>query len=209
MQISKFPLWICALALCGGVTLHAQDNAAQAAARAALLQKMQEINGAPPAASPAPAPAQPALAPAAPAAVAPAVEIPAATTVVPAATTAPTAVETPAPAVATPAAAGTLAPAGDTPAQVAARAALLQKMQEIGGNPSTATSSAAATPAPAVKVETTTPGRVAVAQPIVAPALPIALSKEQKLNALLSSYKADQLTPQQYHEQRAAILAEP
>ena len=54
-----------------------------------------------------------------------------------------------------------------------------------------------------------TPDKAVVAKPIVAPALPIALSKEQKLSALLSHYKADQLTPQQYHEQRAAILAEP
>jgi hypothetical protein len=42
-----------------------------------------------------------------------------------------------------------------------------------------------------------------------APALPIAATKEQRLQQLLSQYKADQITPQQYHEQRAAILAEP
>ena len=29
MQIPKFPLWLCALALGGSITLHAQDTAAQ------------------------------------------------------------------------------------------------------------------------------------------------------------------------------------
>jgi uncharacterized protein YnzC (UPF0291/DUF896 family) len=30
-----------------------------------------------------------------------------------------------------------------------------------------------------------------------------------RLNALTEQYKADKLTPQEYHEQRAKILAEP
>lgn len=42
-----------------------------------------------------------------------------------------------------------------------------------------------------------------------APALPISGTKEQRLAVLLSLYKADALTPEQYHTQRAAILAEP
>jgi hypothetical protein len=46
-------------------------------------------------------------------------------------------------------------------------------------------------------------------EPMVAPPLPIALSKSEKLNWLLNLYKTDQVSPQQYHEQRAAILAEP
>jgi len=41
-----------------------------------------------------------------------------------------------------------------------------------------------------------------------APALPISGSKEARLAALLQQYKADQITPQQYHEQRAKIIAE-
>ena len=45
--------------------------------------------------------------------------------------------------------------------------------------------------------------------PLQAPALPISATKEQRLQALLVQYKADQITPQQYHTQRAAILAEP
>ena len=46
-------------------------------------------------------------------------------------------------------------------------------------------------------------------KPIVAPALPITASKEDRLAALLMKYKADQISPEEYHTQRAAILAEP
>ena len=41
------------------------------------------------------------------------------------------------------------------------------------------------------------------------PSLPISAEKEQRLQDLLVKYKADQITPEQYHTQRAAILAEP
>jgi len=33
--------------------------------------------------------------------------------------------------------------------------------------------------------------------------------QRQRLDALTTQYKADQLSPEQYHEQRAKILAEP
>ncbi len=46
-------------------------------------------------------------------------------------------------------------------------------------------------------------------KPIVPPPLPISATKEERLNALLEKYKADQITPDEYHLQRAAILAEP
>ena len=42
--------------------------------------------------------------------------------------------------------------------------------------------------------------------PMVAPALPIGESKQQKLQELLAKYKADQITPEEYHRQRAAII---
>jgi hypothetical protein len=45
--------------------------------------------------------------------------------------------------------------------------------------------------------------------PINAPPLPISLSKEERLQALLRRYQQDQISPEQYHEQRAKILAEP
>jgi hypothetical protein len=62
---------------------------------------------------------------------------------------------------------------------------------------------------PAVMVATNLadngPGRMQ----IVAPALPIGAAKAERLKALLGKYQADQITPAEYHQQRAAILAEP
>lgn len=49
------------------------------------------------------------------------------------------------------------------------------------------------------------PGRMQ----IVAPALPIGAAKAERLKALLTKYQTDQITPSEYHQQRAAILAEP
>jgi len=42
----------------------------------------------------------------------------------------------------------------------------------------------------------------------VAPPAALSGSKEQRLQQLLQQYKSDQITPQQYHEQRAKIIAE-
>jgi hypothetical protein len=39
------------------------------------------------------------------------------------------------------------------------------------------------------------------------PPPPVSAEKVQKLDALLQQYKADQITPEQYHEERAKILA--
>ncbi len=86
MQIPKISLFICTLAVSGSLALHAQDNPAQAAARAALLDKLNELETAPAVDTPAPAPTAPPVQPAAvaPAAVeiAPTVAAPAATTAV-------------------------------------------------------------------------------------------------------------------------------
>jgi hypothetical protein len=46
-------------------------------------------------------------------------------------------------------------------------------------------------------------------QPLMAPPIPISQAKEARLQELLKNYKADQITPEEYHKQRAAILAEP
>lgn len=45
--------------------------------------------------------------------------------------------------------------------------------------------------------------------PIQGPDLPISAAKQQRLSELLSKYRADQITPEQYHVQRAKILAGP
>lgn len=42
--------------------------------------------------------------------------------------------------------------------------------------------------------------------PISAPASPIGAGKQQKLLDLLTKYKADQISPEEYHRQRAAII---
>jgi hypothetical protein len=42
--------------------------------------------------------------------------------------------------------------------------------------------------------------------PIEAPPLPISAEKKQQLDALLTRYKADQITPDQYQAERAKIL---
>jgi hypothetical protein len=41
------------------------------------------------------------------------------------------------------------------------------------------------------------------------PPSPLSPAKQQKLDELLQKYRADQLSPQEYHEQRAKVLAEP
>lgn len=150
MLISKFSLWTCALALCGGLTLHAQDNPAQAAARAALNQKMLELDANPSATTTAPTPT-----------------VDKGDNVV-------------------------MTPINHKPAKAkkdAAKQTAKQKKAEVT----------------AAKAGTNDAG----IKPITAPAQPIPLSKEDKLNQLLARYKADQITPEEYHAQRAAIIAEP
>jgi hypothetical protein len=163
------------------MTLHAVDTPAQAAARAALTQQLQSDQGAP--------------------------------------------VSTPQSSATMPAAAQT----GDNAAQAQARAALDKTMADLNTptNQTTASTapvdpltgdnaSQAAARAAVIKKMTDlgTPmnqnGTVA-SQPIpmAAPAAPVSLSKEEKLQILLDHYKADQVSPEEYHKQRAAILAAP
>ncbi|MDD5139111.1 MAG: hypothetical protein PHY43_02490 [Verrucomicrobiales bacterium] len=155
MKISKLVAAVCVFAFCVSfVSVRAQDNPAQAAAREALMKQMGQPE--------APAPQTPPAAPTTPAA--------------PAAPVAP-AVKPAVPA----------APAAAAPVVIILN-----------------TNAVAAHPAPKPPA-VTIPGPV----PIVAPALPISMTKEQRLQALLMLYKADQITPEQYHTRRAAILAEP
>jgi hypothetical protein len=46
-------------------------------------------------------------------------------------------------------------------------------------------------------------------QALQAPAAPVSQDKQQRLAELLRKYKADQLTPEQYHAERAKILESP
>jgi translation initiation factor IF-2 len=70
------------------------------------------------------------------------------------------------------------------------------------------------TPTPTPTPEPTVGQNQSAPPPLSLPVLsgpPSSLSstKQQKLDALLQQYRMDQLTPQQYHEQRAKVLSEP
>ncbi len=131
--------------------------------------------------------------------------------------------------------------ADDTPAQAAARVALLQKLQEMAAQPAvpppvivTPSDVKVETPAPAVIAPPAAPEKVViekteapasaapmiapaivepkppmVVKPVETPALPISATKEERLQALLNKYKADQITPAEYHTERAKIIGEP
>jgi len=118
--------------------------------------------------------------------------------------------------------------AQDNPAQAAAREALMKQMDQVQAPepPPAAPAAAPAIPetkpaAPAASAPVAAPVMIITNPappatvtpsgpvPIIAPALPISMTKEQRLQALLAKYKADQINPEEYHKQRAAILAEP
>ena len=63
-------------------------------------------------------------------------------------------------------------------------------------------------PAPAANQIQAAPPMISL-PPMAAPPSSLSAAKQQKLDALLQQYRMDQLTPQQYHEQRAKILSEP
>jgi len=231
MQISKLIPAVCAAALCASfIAARAQDNPAQAAARAALMEKMNALEA---------QPAQPALPPIV-------VTPSGAMQAQPGQPTNAVAVPTPAvhaqpavPATGTKSMPGTeaaqTAPAtADAEAQAKAKAALEQKMSEMNKENWATPAVVPAAPAvpqtqpvtispvkpapPAIKPAVMSPpsqinanyaGKELGLKPIVAPPLPISVAKEARLQGLLEQYKADQITPKEYHNQRAAILAEP
>ncbi|MDR3457156.1 MAG: hypothetical protein P4N60_06890 [Verrucomicrobiae bacterium] len=296
MQVSKFSLVLCVLAMGTALTVRAQDNPAQAKAREALTAKLFEISAQEPVTNPPAAPVKPTMdkpVPAAPA-VKPAdepkmspvaddakakakadkaakaaavkaqkeaakqqkaadeakakaeadkaaadakaqkaaakkaadqkaAEVAAAKKQVKANLESPKPVAAPQP-VAVESAPSLPAANGDTPAQAKAREALAHSLfEESAATPVTPVSPAApaATPAPMAKPAPVAPVAVAApaapaAQTVIAPApigmappLPISMDKQQKLQELLAKYKADQVTPEEYQKQRAAILAEP
>jgi hypothetical protein len=270
MQISKLSSVICAVAVGASlVSVRAQDNPEQAAARAALLEKMNESEK---------TPAQPPAVVVTPAGAsietpaAPAVQMPPPTQPEPPVTPLPSG-DNPAQAAAraalmeklngpssttiqTPTSAMTPAPSGDNPAQAAARTALMEKMNvpdaansqpplTIVTTPSNATPPTSPSPKPVTVPDNATQEKMDAARKaaqadataqaearaqaqqaakaqkpatktdvlglpaIPAPALPISAAKQEQLEALLAKYKADQITPEEYQTQRAAILAQP
>jgi len=216
------------------IAIRAEDTPAQAAARAALMEKMNELETQPAQpAQPAPPPivvtpsgvteAQP-VQPTNPVVVPPPVA-PAPSPIVPAPETNSTPAAETAPA----------APAvSDAEAQAKARAALEQKTNELnrqdwatppvapaptaapGPPPVTVNPVKPAPPAvqpeaakPASAANANFPGKELGLRPIQAPPLPISAAKQAQLQTLLEKYEADQITPEQYHTERARILAEP
>jgi hypothetical protein len=234
MQISKLFPAVCAVVLCVGFnTVRAEDTPAQAAARAALMEKISA-----PEAQPA-QPAQPAQTAPPPIVVTPSGAAQAqpsqptnVVVVPPPAARAQPAVPAPETKSMPATEAGQTAPAAsDAEAQARARAALEQKMSELNhqewttpavvpaASPAPKTQPVAVSPAkpapPAVQpvannpVKPAHPADSSGLTPIAAPPLPISAAKQARLQALFEKYKADQITPGQYHTERAKILAEP
>lgn len=207
MQTTKFLVVIGAVVAIWANPLQSfagPDSEAQARMREALRQKMEALNEqATPA--PTPVPAQPSPAPKA---VAP-------TVVVPVPVEPELVKPVPAP-VAAPAKSdkndsrfSEVPVASDDEAAAKMRAALRQTIAiqpAPAAKPATAVTAVTPAPAPA---STSMVARQApvMSEPAIAPAFPA--SKQERLAALLQQYKADQISPQQYHTQRAAIIAEP
>ena len=230
MQFSKSLLTFGTAALClAAASSHAVDTEADLKLREALRQKMAEVGPETAAPAAAPAPAKPVkvkapkksapVAPAAPVVAAPVVTAPPVEPAPIAAPVAPVVVE---PVAAQP------APATADDAQVERmREALRARMQQEAAAPTQpaatvttqgsdlaptiSTTKIVAPVAPAaVQIETPAPATQPAMQPVTfeAPASPIPTSKEARLAALLQQYKADLISPQEYHEQRAKIIAE-
>jgi hypothetical protein len=109
--------------------------------------------------------------------------------------------------------------ASETAAEARMRAALQQKMSELNAAPAAVTTAPVAKPQPKVVVAPEKPlapvapaaTTVAVAPKptqIEAPVSTLPVTKQGRLAELLRRYKADEMTAQDYHSQRAAILAE-
>ncbi len=237
MQISKIALAICALALVPVLTTQAVDTPAQAAARAALEEKLKvlDVQTPPPVAESVPA-LKP-LKPAKPTKPAKVVPVPAPATapvvstgelkVVPAAepkaavpAKPPVAKENSDWAAAAKSAEPLAAAPADNPVQAAAREVLAKELGAPVAPPVVAVAQPVASvvekpaksvvkPVAAKPANQNYLGKDLGMKPLPTPALPIAASQAARLQALLAKYKADQISPEDYHQQRAKILAEP
>jgi hypothetical protein len=196
MQISRSFLAACGAAYCLALLpLCAADADVESKLREALRQKMNELDAQPAQAVPQPAVAAPSpqkkKAPA------------------PVTKPAPTARPTP-PAQWTPATAAQ----PTVPAQLSSPKAKSEpavKATATAGKPSAPAPATAAQPAPAPQ-SPTKPKVIKGQQPLLpieGPPPSVTADKEQRLQELSAKYKADQITPEEYHQQRAKILAEP
>jgi hypothetical protein len=60
-----------------------------------------------------------------------------------------------------------------------------------------------------VAVQATATAPAGEFKPFEKAALPISSDKQSRMSDLLRRYQADQITPEQYHQARAKLLAEP
>lgn len=221
MQTTKFLFILGAAAVLANPlpSVAGPDSEAQAKMREALRQKMEELNAQ---AAPAPAPVAPVVSEPTPAPTPAPKPKPVvveevkpvarpATVIVPVPVEAPPVVVAPAP-VAAPKVEKKDPRFSDVPDDAeAAQAAKLQEAlrQKLAAEKASAPAPVAVAPA---KPATTVAAPVAVA-PITAnietAPSPLSGSKQERLAELLRRYKADAVTPQEYHTQRAAIIAEP
>ena len=198
MQFSKFRPLVCAAVFCAGfIYVHAQDNPAQAAARASLDAQMRALDAQQKVSSNVTA--SPAVADTA--AQARAME---ALQEKMAALDAQQKAET------------TAAASSDNAAQTATRAALENKLRELNAQQAAMNAGKLAAAAPVQSPVIATPpaganypGKELGLPPITAPPLPISAAKDARLQALLAKYLADQVTAAEYQSNRAEILAEP
>lgn len=203
MRISKLYLVVCAAALGAGVvTVRADDNPAQAAARAALEEKLRELNAQP--ASTNTQPAAPATSEQAP----PVVVTPSGAAMQP---------TNPPPATSTMPATLPTAPAKPSPDH-----GLFGPVPPPSGSapPESMTAPTTGNPAPPPEMvqpekgptqngNPSYPGKVLGFKPIQPPSLPISAQQQAELQTLLQKYEANQITPEEYQAERQKILAEP
>ena len=227
MQFPKIAFVLCAVAAVS-TAVRAADNPDQAAARALLVSKLFEISGESASTNSASQPAKPAVTTPAPAYTAPSAPSFSTTTkVVPAVKAENNAVMHPvhqavAPAY-TPSTPYSSRPPMSSEEHYRALRSPHQEIEDSQMNWTKAGTSAGADGSyaakPAKKVVTQNPPAVSPQAtpstvkanpefvPVVAPALPIGASQQQKLLDLLAKYKADQISPEEYHRQRAAIIS--
>ena len=223
---------VCAAVFCAGfICVHAQDNPAQAAARAALDAKMQQLDAQQASPNMTITPSGAAMAqPAAQASAMDALqkkmaELDAQQKASSNVTAPPAVVDAAAQASAMDAlqkkmseldeqqkAQTPAASPSDNAAQAAARTALEEKIQQLNAQQAAmnATKPAAATPVAATPPASANyPGKELGLPPITAPPLPISAQQETDLQGLLMRYEANQISPEEYQKERARILAKP
>jgi len=222
MRISKLLSAVSVAAfLAGSLAARAQDTPDQAAARAALMDKMSELNA---------QQNQPTNAPTAQTQTAPAV------TAVPETTPPPVAAPAPPPVIVVTASGTEQEPAGQPTNVVPVPPSAAAPVAPSGNSsmftpvppPSNPDAQAGTPPPDLVPVQPAKPAAPAVApavkpapanvsyagktlgfKPVEAPPPPVSAQKEAELQALLARYMANQVSPDEYQKERAAILAEP